>query len=82
LEPEGNIQVCSSCHHEARSAWPGANSQLADKSTEIAPGIHLLALVSDKPGALELRDLSLVINTPDGMVIVSGVRILASTRSW
>jgi 7,8-dihydropterin-6-yl-methyl-4-(beta-D-ribofuranosyl)aminobenzene 5'-phosphate synthase len=54
------------------SAWPGANFQLIDKNTEIAPGIHLLALVSDKPGTLELRELSLAINTPDGMVVVVG----------
>ena len=28
--------------------------------------------MSDKPGTLELRELSLAINTPDGMVIVVG----------
>jgi 7,8-dihydropterin-6-yl-methyl-4-(beta-D-ribofuranosyl)aminobenzene 5'-phosphate synthase len=54
------------------SAWPGANFQLVDKDTEIAPDIHLIALVSDKPGTLELRELSLAINTPEGMVIVVG----------
>ncbi len=54
------------------SAWPGANFQLIDKNTEITPDIHLIALVSDKPGALELRELSLAINTPDGIVIVVG----------
>jgi len=54
------------------SAWPGANFQLVDKNTEITPDIHLIALVSDKPGTLELRELSLAINTPDGMVIVVG----------
>src|SRR2546423_5106305 len=54
------------------AAWPGANFELIDKTTEIAPGIHLIALVSDKPGTLELRELSLAINTPDGMVIVVG----------
>ena len=54
------------------SAWPGANFQLVDKNIEIAPNIHLIALVSDKPGTLELRELSLAINTPDGMVIVVG----------
>ena len=54
------------------SAWPGANFELIDKNTEIAPSIHLIALVSDKPGTLELRELSLAINTPDGMVIVVG----------
>ena len=38
----------------------------------IAPGIHLIALVSNKPGTLELRELSLVIDTPDGAVVVVG----------
>lgn len=54
------------------TAWPGANFQLVDKNLEIAPDLRLLALVSDKPGTLELRELSLAVNTPDGMVIVVG----------
>ena len=54
------------------SAWPGANFQLVDKETEIVPDIHLIALVSDKPGTLELRELSLAINTAEGMAIVVG----------
>jgi len=54
------------------SAWPGANFQLVDRNTEIAPDIHLIALVSDKPGTLELRELSLAISTPEGIVIVVG----------
>jgi 7,8-dihydropterin-6-yl-methyl-4-(beta-D-ribofuranosyl)aminobenzene 5'-phosphate synthase len=54
------------------SAWPGANFQLVDKDTEIAPDIHLIASVSDKPGTLELRELSLAISTPEGIVIVVG----------
>src|SRR6202162_4361947 len=49
-------------------AWPGANFQLVDKNTEITPNIHLITLVSDKPGTLELRELSLAISTPVGMV--------------
>ncbi|HEY9205679.1 MAG TPA: MBL fold metallo-hydrolase, partial [Candidatus Methanoperedens sp.] len=54
------------------AAWPTANFELIDKTTEIAPGIHLIALVSDKPGTLELRELSLAINTPESMAIVVG----------
>jgi 7,8-dihydropterin-6-yl-methyl-4-(beta-D-ribofuranosyl)aminobenzene 5'-phosphate synthase len=54
------------------AAWPDANFQLVDRNTEIAPGIHLISLVSDKPGTLELRELSLAIDTPDGLVIVVG----------
>lgn len=54
------------------SAWPGANFQLVEKQTEILPDIYLIALVSDKPGTLEMREISLAINTPEGMVIVVG----------
>jgi 7,8-dihydropterin-6-yl-methyl-4-(beta-D-ribofuranosyl)aminobenzene 5'-phosphate synthase len=54
------------------SAWPNANFQLVDKNTEIAPNIHIITLVSDKLGTLELRELSLVINTSEGLVIVVG----------
>ncbi len=53
-------------------AWPGANFQLIDRNTEVAPGIFLIALVSDKPGTLELHELSLAIRTPDGVVLVIG----------
>jgi 7,8-dihydropterin-6-yl-methyl-4-(beta-D-ribofuranosyl)aminobenzene 5'-phosphate synthase len=54
------------------SAWPSANFQLIDKTTEIAPGMYVIALVSDKPGTLELRELSLAVRTPDGLVLVVG----------
>src|SRR5258706_5350049 len=54
------------------SAWPGANFQLVDKNLDITPDIHLIALGSDKPGTLELREMSLAINTSDGMVLVVG----------
>jgi 7,8-dihydropterin-6-yl-methyl-4-(beta-D-ribofuranosyl)aminobenzene 5'-phosphate synthase len=54
------------------SAWPGANFKLVDKDTDIAPNIRLITLVSNKPGTLELRELSLAIKTPDGLVIVVG----------
>jgi 7,8-dihydropterin-6-yl-methyl-4-(beta-D-ribofuranosyl)aminobenzene 5'-phosphate synthase len=54
------------------AAWPRANFQLVDKDMEIAPGIHVVTLLSDKPGTLELRELSLAIDTPDGMVVVVG----------
>jgi 7,8-dihydropterin-6-yl-methyl-4-(beta-D-ribofuranosyl)aminobenzene 5'-phosphate synthase len=53
-------------------AWPSANFQLIDKNIEIVPGMYLIALVSDIPGTLELRELSLAIRTPDGLVLVVG----------
>jgi 7,8-dihydropterin-6-yl-methyl-4-(beta-D-ribofuranosyl)aminobenzene 5'-phosphate synthase len=54
------------------TAFPRANIQLIDKTTEVAPGITLIALVSDAPGTKELKELSLAINTPDGVVLVVG----------
>jgi len=53
-------------------AWPSANFQLIDKNIEIVPGMYLIALVSDQPGTLELRELSLAIRTPEGLVLVVG----------
>jgi len=50
----------------------GANIQLIDKTTELAPGITLIALVSDVPGTRELKELSLAINTADGIVLIVG----------
>jgi 7,8-dihydropterin-6-yl-methyl-4-(beta-D-ribofuranosyl)aminobenzene 5'-phosphate synthase len=54
------------------SAWPGANFRLVDKTIEIAPDIHLVSLISDKPGTLELHELSLVLSTANGLVVVVG----------
>ncbi len=54
------------------SVFSAANIQLIDKTTEVAPGITLIALVSDTPGTKELKELSLAINTPDGIVLVVG----------
>lgn len=54
------------------TAFPSANIQLIDKTTEVSPGITLIALVSDAPGTKELKELSLAINTPEGMVLVVG----------
>jgi 7,8-dihydropterin-6-yl-methyl-4-(beta-D-ribofuranosyl)aminobenzene 5'-phosphate synthase len=54
------------------AAWKGANFELIDKTTEIAPGLTLLALISDTPGTKELKELSLAIDTPEGIVLVVG----------
>lgn len=54
------------------TVFPGANIQLIDKTTEVAPGITLVALISDAPGTRELRELSLAIDTPEGVVLVVG----------
>jgi 7,8-dihydropterin-6-yl-methyl-4-(beta-D-ribofuranosyl)aminobenzene 5'-phosphate synthase len=54
------------------TVFPGAHIQLIDKTTELVPGITLIALVSDVAGTKELKELSLAINTADGIVLVVG----------
>lgn len=54
------------------SAWPHAHFELIESNTEVATGIHLISLVSDTTGTLELRELSLAIETPDGLVLIVG----------
>lgn len=53
------------------NAW-NRNFALVDKTTEIAPGIFLISLVSSNPGTLELHELSLAIKTPHGLVVIVG----------
>jgi 7,8-dihydropterin-6-yl-methyl-4-(beta-D-ribofuranosyl)aminobenzene 5'-phosphate synthase len=52
--------------------WPAAHIVLVDSSVTIAPGIRLVALVSETPGTRELRELSLVLSTPAGSILVVG----------
>jgi 7,8-dihydropterin-6-yl-methyl-4-(beta-D-ribofuranosyl)aminobenzene 5'-phosphate synthase len=54
------------------TAWAGANFEPIDKTTEVAPGVWLIALVSDAVGTKELRELSLAIDTPNGIVLLVG----------
>jgi 7,8-dihydropterin-6-yl-methyl-4-(beta-D-ribofuranosyl)aminobenzene 5'-phosphate synthase len=54
------------------TVFPGANIELIDRTTNIAPGITLIALVSDSPGTKELKELSLAVDTADGVVLVVG----------
>ena len=53
-------------------AWPGASFELIDKTVEVAPGLTLIAMVSDASGTKELKELSLAIDTPDGIVLLVG----------
>lgn len=54
------------------AAWSTANIVLVDKTTEVAPGVRLIAQVSDAAGTKELKELSLAINTPGGIVLIVG----------
>jgi len=54
------------------SAWPEAKFTLVKQTTKVAAGIHLIALKGAWGTDLPLQELSLVIETPKGLVIVVG----------
>ena len=68
------------------TAWPNANITLVGETTEIMPGFHVVALRGEWGTDLPLIELSLVIETPDGLVVVAGCshptieRILGAAR--
>jgi 7,8-dihydropterin-6-yl-methyl-4-(beta-D-ribofuranosyl)aminobenzene 5'-phosphate synthase len=70
------------------TVWPGAHFVRVDTLTEIAPGVALVSTVSRTPGTLELRELSLVLRTPEGLVVFVGCShpgietILEATRPY
>jgi 7,8-dihydropterin-6-yl-methyl-4-(beta-D-ribofuranosyl)aminobenzene 5'-phosphate synthase len=70
------------------SAWPRAHFVRVDTLTEVAPGVALVSTVSRTPGTLELHELSLVLRTPEGLVVIVGCShpgietILEATRAY
>lgn len=52
--------------------WPKGNFVWVDKTTEIMPGFHLLLLKGNWGVDLPVMELSLAIDTPDGIVLVVG----------
>jgi 7,8-dihydropterin-6-yl-methyl-4-(beta-D-ribofuranosyl)aminobenzene 5'-phosphate synthase len=68
--------------------WPEASFTWVDSLTEVAPGIAIVSTVSKNPGTLELRELSLVLRTPQGLVLVVGCShpgietILEAASAW
>lgn len=56
----------------ASAPWPQANFVRVDSTTEIAPGIFLVPTTSQVSGTLELREISMAIRGPQGLIIVDG----------
>jgi len=54
------------------SPWPDTKFVWIKETTEISPDVWLVAVVSDVPGTREMRELSLAIRTPKGLVLVVG----------
>lgn len=70
------------------AAWPDAHFVRVDSLTEVAPGVALVSTVSRTAGTLELRELSLVLRTTAGLVVLVGCShpgietILEATRPY
>jgi 7,8-dihydropterin-6-yl-methyl-4-(beta-D-ribofuranosyl)aminobenzene 5'-phosphate synthase len=56
----------------ASTPWPQANFVRVDSTTEIAPGIFLVPTISQVTGTLELREISMAIRGPQGLIILDG----------
>jgi 7,8-dihydropterin-6-yl-methyl-4-(beta-D-ribofuranosyl)aminobenzene 5'-phosphate synthase len=54
------------------SAWARANFTWVDSLLEVAPGVAIISTVSRTPGTLELHELSLALQTAEGVVLLVG----------
>ncbi len=54
------------------SPWPMSKFVTVDSTLTVAPGVHIISQVSDVVGTKELRELSLAIETLQGLVLVVG----------
>ena len=54
------------------SPWPRGNFSWITETTEVAPGFHLIVLEGSWGVDLDVMELSLAIDTPDGVVLIVG----------
>jgi 7,8-dihydropterin-6-yl-methyl-4-(beta-D-ribofuranosyl)aminobenzene 5'-phosphate synthase len=52
--------------------WEKGNFVIVTKTTEIFPGFFVLTTQSQKPGTIEMNEVSLAIRTPKGLAVVVG----------
>jgi 7,8-dihydropterin-6-yl-methyl-4-(beta-D-ribofuranosyl)aminobenzene 5'-phosphate synthase len=52
--------------------WPRGKFEKVAKQTEILPGLFVITTQSQKPGTMEMNELSLAIRTPRGLAVVVG----------
>jgi 7,8-dihydropterin-6-yl-methyl-4-(beta-D-ribofuranosyl)aminobenzene 5'-phosphate synthase len=52
--------------------WPEGNFTWVTKTTEVAPGFHLILLNGTWGADLEVKEISLAIDTPDGIILIVG----------
>lgn len=58
--------------NRSESPWTGARFEQISKSTEVLPGVFLFSTQSDVPGTREMNEISMLIKTPRGAVVVVG----------
>jgi 7,8-dihydropterin-6-yl-methyl-4-(beta-D-ribofuranosyl)aminobenzene 5'-phosphate synthase len=54
------------------SPWPEGRFEMVTETTEILPGFYALTTRSQKPGTMEMNEVSLAIRTPEGLAVVVG----------
>lgn len=54
------------------SAWPEGDFTWVTETTEVAPGLHLILLQGSWGVDLDVMEIALAIDTPDGIVLVVG----------
>ena len=54
------------------SPWPTGNFQSVTATTQILPDFYLITTQSQKPGTIEMNEVSLAIRTPRGLAVVVG----------
>lgn len=54
------------------SPWQNANFKTVTGTTEILPGFYLISVQSQKPGTVEMNEISLAIRTPRGLAVIVG----------
>src|SRR2546421_6044317 len=56
----------------AGTPWPRGDFVPVSQKTEVAPGMFIFSGVSTSPGTLELKELTLAIKSPQGVILIVG----------
>jgi 7,8-dihydropterin-6-yl-methyl-4-(beta-D-ribofuranosyl)aminobenzene 5'-phosphate synthase len=54
------------------TAWPAARFHAGTKLTDITPHIHLISTLSETPGFRDMPEVSLILDTPQGPIVIVG----------
>ena len=54
------------------TAWPEARFHAVTKLTDITPHIHLISTMSETPGFRDMPEVSLILDTPKGPIVIVG----------